>query len=366
MQKFKNVKMDELIIKLGISISYGPAYSPWSNGINKRNHAACDLTIKKLMEEKKMVLNDTLVKTAAWTHNKNVNKAGFSPLTLVTGKAVSIPGLTMGNEGSESLTDAEAVNRIMETIHKVTKEFREADTKAKLKDCQGIRVRSCQHQGNYIAGDKVWYQYKDGYAWLGPAEVIYQKGNAVFIYSNGDLKKVAACKVKPYDLKERIDEEKEADILGTNEMAAPEMILKAVVQSNVPGTDELAAPDDKKEDNETEIEEIEDENEMRRDLQNDIIGAKYLQVEKSVYFMNYEIFSLEVPVKEHGKPEIVEAKNNEIENLKTYETFEEVIDEGQETIGSRWIITEKQKHDGQKQDYKARLVAKGFQEIDQP
>ena len=102
-----------------------------------------------------------------------------------------------------------------------------------------------------------------------------------------------------------------------------------------------AENDDKKEESEAEIEEIEDENEMRRDLQNDIIGAKYLQVEKSVYFMDYEIFSLEVPVKEHGKPEIVEAKNNEIENLKTYETFEEVMDEGQETIGSRWIITEK-------------------------
>ena len=29
-------------------------------------------------------------------------------------------------------------------------------------------------------------------------------------------------------------------------------------------------------------------------------------------------------------------------------------------------MTEKEKHDGQKQDYKARLVAKGFQEIDQP
>merc|ERR1712180_586619 len=140
----------------GISISYGPAYSPWSNGINERNHAACDLTIKKLMEERKMVLNDTLVKTAAWTHNTNVNKAGFSPLTLVTGKAVSIPGLTMGNEGSESLTDVEAVNRIMETIHKVTKEFREAETKEKLKDCQEIRVRSYQHQGNYMAGDKNW------------------------------------------------------------------------------------------------------------------------------------------------------------------------------------------------------------------
>ena len=89
--EFKNVKMDELISKLGISISYGPAYSPWSNGINERNHASCDLTIKKLMEDKKIGLTDILVKTAAWTHNTNVNKAGFSPLSLVTGKAVSIP-----------------------------------------------------------------------------------------------------------------------------------------------------------------------------------------------------------------------------------------------------------------------------------
>ena len=66
------------------------------------------------------------------------------------------------------------------------------------------------------------------------------------------------------------------------------------------------------------------------------------------------------------KAKVIKAKQKEIENLKTYETFEEVDDEGQETIGSRWIVTEKEKHDGQKQNYKARLVAKGFQERDQP
>ena len=43
---------------LGISISYGPAYSPWSNGINERNHASCDVTIRKLMEEKKIAWMD--------------------------------------------------------------------------------------------------------------------------------------------------------------------------------------------------------------------------------------------------------------------------------------------------------------------
>ena len=156
--EFKNVKMDELVSKLGISISYSPAYSPWSNGINERNHVSCDLTIKKLMEDKNIGLSDVLVKTAAWTHNTNVNR-GYFPLTLVTGKAVSIHGLTMGNKGSESVTDAEAVRKIMETIHKVTKEFREAETKTKLRECQGIRTRSYQHQDSYIQGDKVWFQY---------------------------------------------------------------------------------------------------------------------------------------------------------------------------------------------------------------
>merc|ERR1712112_628734 len=120
--EFQNVKLDELVSKLGISINYGPAYSPWSNGINERNHASCDITIKKLMEYKKIGLTDMLVKTAAWTHNTNVNRAGYSPLTLVTGKAVNIPGLTMNTVASESPTDAEAVRSILETIRKTTVE----------------------------------------------------------------------------------------------------------------------------------------------------------------------------------------------------------------------------------------------------
>ena len=41
-------------------------------------------------------------------------------------------------------------------------------------------------------------------------------------------------------------------------------------------------------------------------------------------------------------------------------------DEGQETVGSRWVITRKEKLDGQKQNYKGRLVAKEFQEKEAP
>ena len=77
-------------------------------------------------------------------------------------------------------------------------------------------------------------------------------------------------------------------------------------------------------------------------------------------------FVVEVPIKNHKIPEVVSAKRKEIENLLKYDTYEEVKDEGQDRISSRWVITKKEKHDGQKTDYKARLVARGFQEIDKP
>ena len=64
---------------------------------------------------------------------------------------------------------------------------------------------------------------------------------------------------------------------------------------------------------------------MRRDFQNDIIGAEDLQREKSVYCID-EAFFLEVPRKEHGKPKIVNT-NKKMENLRTYKTIEEVLDE---------------------------------------
>ena len=56
-------------------------------------------------------------------------------------------------------------------------------------------------------------------------------------------------------------------------------------------------------------------------------------MDKSVCFLENSIYVVEHPVREHGKLEVIEAKNKEIKDLETYETFEEIDDEGQETIG---------------------------------
>ena len=83
-------------------------------------------------------------------------------------------------------------------------------------------------------------------------------------------------------------------------------------------------------------------------------------------FSDLSIYTVELPIKEHGRPEVKAAKILKVKNLLDYDVFKEVGDTGQETICSRWIITAKEKHDGQKQQTKARLVTRGFQEEMKP
>ena len=62
------------------------------------------------------------------------------------------------------------------------------------------------------------------------------------------------------------------------------------------------------------------------------MGAKYLKMHNS--FQDYLIFTVKLPVSEHKCPKVIEAKLKEVKNLKEYEVFEEIVDDGQETINT--------------------------------
>ena len=98
------------------------------------------------------------------------------------------------------MTDSEAVRRTMENLMRITSEFRESELRRKLKDCQNLRVRDYQHRRNYVERDKVWFQPLNGNAWIGPALVVTQRGQSVYLHTHGDLMKIAACRVKPFEL----------------------------------------------------------------------------------------------------------------------------------------------------------------------
>ena len=37
--EFTKIQLDEMTSKLGLTVKFSPAYSPWSYGLNERNHA---------------------------------------------------------------------------------------------------------------------------------------------------------------------------------------------------------------------------------------------------------------------------------------------------------------------------------------
>ena len=90
------------------------------------------------------------------------------------------------------------------------------------------------------------------------------------------------------------------------------------------------------------------------------IRLKYLNIENSVCFMDLTVFVFELTLPEHKHPEVLEGKDREVKILKGYKDFKEVVDDGQDTIVSQWVITQKDKQDGQKIEHKVRLVARGF------
>ena len=79
---------------------------------------------------------------------------------------------------------------------------------------------------------------------------------------------------------------------------------------------------------------LQDVDMLHAELERDLPGAKYLRMNNSVSFWEFSIYVIELPVSEHWRPEVIAAKEKEIENLMDYETFEEVADEGQKVIGS--------------------------------
>ena len=79
--------------------------------MNERNRYSCDVIVKKAMEEDKNLRLQTAVNMASWT---NVNILGFSPLQLVTGKSIVLPGLNNGNVATGSEYGNEAIRKIME------------------------------------------------------------------------------------------------------------------------------------------------------------------------------------------------------------------------------------------------------------
>ena len=443
--EFQNKEMESLASAMGITIKFGPTYSPWSNGLNERNHYSADLTVKKVMEENNTITLEEAVSKAAWHHNTNITVKGYAPLQLLTGKAVIVPGITSGNIATESvISESEAVRRHIENQKEVNKEYRQIEYGEKLKIALNAR-NAAFNDYLYTPGEKVFYQHRGGKQWFGPASVEKMEGRSVWILANGDMKKVASCHLQPYgtprtsvddekeDMPEAKDdttpiknskekrekpdfEEEESVTVGRKPEVVEENYEKMFKKDHLPSeirpkksrkivmtfkngdehkgkVTEVNKPNSKHKfkcllklmggkiievDFENDIKdwkylldeedrEAEEERETKENVELDNIGTYWMKMSNDECLVEkITTYVVEIPKSRHHEHEVIKAKEKELDNFKQYEAIEEVKDIGQETIGSRWVVTEKERQDGQKTKIKARLVARGFQETEKP
>ena len=125
----------------------------------------------------------------------------------------------------------------------------------------------------YVKGDSIFFQEKDKKGWLGPVKVIAHKGRDVFIMVNGNIRKVADCKVQPYKrFEDKKEDVKESDSGESDEKE------KSVTRSDT----------------------------KRKELEKDSMGIFCMNVDqKECYNNEITILRVEVPVKVHKKVEVV-------------------------------------------------------------
>ena len=199
------------------------------------------------------------------------------------------------------------------------KEFRELEFSKKLK--KASEKRSKGYEDTLVKnGDMVYYQNQDKKVWLGPVKVFAVKGRDIFIFANGGIKKVPRCNIQ---LCEPEDDE--------NAEEKEEKIKEDKKENSLVNFGDLPEELEDKEENRRvtrSMTEIERRDLERRNFEREQIATFWMKLENNECFDDISIYTVEVTVREHKTPEVIEAKQKDIENLEKYEVFEEVKYEG--------------------------------------
>ena len=103
--EFSNKEVAALVKRIDIKLKLGPSYSPWSNGCCERRHSSIDLTLRKLLEDDDKLFLEEALDHSVWALNMEVGRNGDTPFKVMTGKTPGIPGISDGNEVTDTNLD---------------------------------------------------------------------------------------------------------------------------------------------------------------------------------------------------------------------------------------------------------------------
>ena len=395
--EFVGEEMLEVESLLNIEVLSTAAESPFQNGVCERNHQVVDSILTKLAKDFPTTPLEVLLKWACMAKNSLQMYEGFSSHQLVLGKNPNLPNVMSSSPSSlETTSTSEKFTKHINSLHAARKAFIQSEACVKIKKALKSKIRVNEQVFN--PGDKVYYKRDSQDRWLGPAKVIFQDGKVVFLRHGAVWVKVSpnrlvksgkefnstSCKINSPRVD--IDDLASDDDCGATNPGDEDQHHAQGENDNVANTpaDEDHHSDDADREaghNDTDgtsedAENMDDNNASSVDhvnkmTENDdsvdvprrsqrVLNKQYdwevYCTTPAIPIYEWQVFINEVPKELHNTPECLDAKQDELKKLSSFDVYEEIEDMGQECIGTRWVMTYKAN------GVKARLVAKGFQE----
>ena len=193
--EFANSDFLALCEQFGIIVQTTAAESPWSNGIVERHNQTLARTMDKIISDTGCDPELALM----WAVNaKNAlqNVAGFSPFQLVLGKSPRLPSvLTDDLPALTQVNTSDLIRDNLNTLHAARKAFIACENDAKIRRALSSNVRSTG-EVKYVSGDTVLYKRDTSTQWHGPATVIGQADQQVFVKHGSFYIRVHPCRLQ--------------------------------------------------------------------------------------------------------------------------------------------------------------------------
>ena len=361
--EFNADEMREVMSILNVRVLTTAAESPFQNGLCERVHAVTDMMLLKLEEENKRTDSQTLLCWANMARNALQMWNGYSSHQLIFGKNPNLPGImTDGLPGLEGSTSSEIFAKHLNALHSSRRAYIETEV---------IAAPVPAEDQNYEAPDRnsVQTEHKEGVVETNEEET----------EEESPVSEVIAAPVPAED-----QNYEAPDRNSENQLSVTDQELQTVSSETATGSVENDRDTDRNTERSTRVK-VNDN--IRYKLGDEWVNGTIISRagkasgkyknwynvrnenndERSIDLERHEwqkIPETEINITETSSnksldsSEINIAKENELEKLAQFETYEEVADCGQKVLSTRWVITNK---DGKT---KARLVVRGFEERD--
>ena len=404
--EFSSDETREVMSMLNVRLITTAAESPFQNGLCERVQAVTDMMLLKLTEENQSTDSQTLLGWANMARNALQMWNGFSSHQLVFGQNPNLPGIM--TDGLPALIGATSSKVFADHLNALQESL--AGHIYKLSQVRALRTKVRAAEDIYENGDRVYYKRKGKERWLGPATVVFQDGKVVFVRHGGIFVRVSPNRLnKIQKLKDGMTGSENPELDSSDKYENMTQVTGNAAKSEMESSSEGSKPDssiteylssaeaDLNIENHTEEPPVNRDTGKRPSIKiNDIIKYKmdnewfigtvtsragkatgkyrtWYNVrdenleERSVDLGQIEwekvpeseinITSITDSLRSESK-EVTIAKENELNKLAQFDTYQEVTDCGQKPLSTRWVVTNK---DG---NTKARLVVRGFEEKD--